>query len=177
MTIVPRSPGGHVLDRRPGCAQRGEEVQFQRRLEIGVGEAQEPIRPDVRRADVVDQDVDPAEPLDGGIHQSCRATGFREIHGHRRDAIEGRQRVDRAGARHDRCPLLGERARRGQADALARSGYDRDLVSQFQIHVARTVQVARAPHRAADLPTPGEPATAAGGMAPGPARRSWCRRG
>ncbi|GGM04192.1 hypothetical protein GCM10007977_001830 [Dactylosporangium sucinum] len=115
-----------VRERRAGRADRGEEVDGQRRGPVLVGHRQEAARAGLHRPDVVDQDVEAAGQGDGGVDQPGRAVRRRQVRRHdvdRRARGElGQLGAGRAGGGHHRDPLLGEPPGDGQADALARPG-------------------------------------------------------
>ncbi len=86
-------------------------------------------------AGVVDQDVDPAELLDGGVDEVLAGGGIGDVGAHRDGLATGAfhqrlrlgQPVDPAGAeRHVRAGL-GERLREGDTESGRRAGHDRHL--------------------------------------------------
>jgi hypothetical protein len=88
----------------------------------------------VDRADVVDEHVDAPVELDRPGDQAGRPIGLGEVHGDRRDAVDPLERLDTARSGDDDRALRRELSDHGQADALARTRDDGDLVGQFEIH-------------------------------------------
>jgi hypothetical protein len=137
--MVP-APRGVIVATAAHRAQRREEVELERGLEVGVADVHEAVEAQLHAADVVDQHVEPAVLLDGVVDEPGRAFGIDQIDGEGLDAFEAVQ--GRHGARpgDDVRALGGELVGHGQADALARPGDHRDLAGQLQVH-ARTLQV------------------------------------
>ena len=126
----------HLRDGGARGAQRREEVHLHRPGEFVVGGGEEAVEADAHAADVVDENVDAAVGFDGAAHQLGRRFGCRQVErdgGDAGDALE-RRHAPRAG--DDLDPLVDERARDGQADALAGAGDDSDLPFELQIHAA-----------------------------------------
>jgi hypothetical protein len=103
-------------------------------LELGVVDGEEALGAQPDPADVVDQDVDAAMPLDRRAHQLLGPVGGPEIGLHRGHPVDALQAVDRPRPGHDARPLVGQRPRHGQADALAGAGDDGHLVGQLEVH-------------------------------------------
>ena len=64
MTIVPPPCSIIACDGCPGRAQRGEEVQLEGAFEVVVAHLEETVQPQLDTANVVDEYVDSAVPLD-----------------------------------------------------------------------------------------------------------------
>ena len=79
MTIAPASLLEHRRDGRARRPQRGEEVDLQRRLEVGVAGREESVEAQVHRADVVDEHVDAAVALDRVGDEPFGPAGLREV--------------------------------------------------------------------------------------------------
>jgi hypothetical protein len=58
-----------------------EEVELQRRLEVGVGDAEEPFDPRVHSIDVVDEHVDAAAEIDRVGDEAPRPVRIDQIDG------------------------------------------------------------------------------------------------
>ena len=140
LTIVPSPCAHHRGDGGARRAQRREEVELERGLEVGVADGEEAVEAQLHAAHVVDQHVEAAVLLDGVADQPGRTLGVGEVDGEGRDAIEPLEGRDGARAGDDVRSLGGELAGHGHTDALARAGDDRDLARQFQVH-GRTLQV------------------------------------
>jgi hypothetical protein len=73
-------------DRRPARAYRGEEIELEDRAPVRVAAAEEPVVRDraarSRAAGVVDEDVEPAERLDGSRDHLGRRAGVHEVGRH-----------------------------------------------------------------------------------------------
>ena len=134
LTIVPPPRAHHRRDRRAGRAQRREEVQLERGLEVRVGGGQEAVEAQLHAADVVDEHVEAPVALDGVADQLSGALGIDEVHGEGRDALEPLQRRHRARAGDDARSLGGQLAGHGEPDPLARAGDDGDFARQLEVH-------------------------------------------
>ena len=77
LTIAPRAALAHPRQRRAGGADGAHQVELERRLPVGVGQLVELA--DLGAADVVDEAVDAAEPLDRGRDDPLRLAGPREV--------------------------------------------------------------------------------------------------
>src|SRR5262249_11745424 len=109
----------------------------------GVGDARTFGEPDV-----VDQDVDAAESIDGPADERLDAGRRRNVDGDRQDLCRiacqhaeiGRRSVESlrpARADGDGAVFGRKGPGTGEAEALAGAGDDRDLVGELQVHVAR----------------------------------------
>ena len=96
-------------------------------------------------ADVVDEDVEPAEAFDGARDDGGGAGLGGHVRGDGQDAIapglgaevgggtiEG---VNSTSGQGDATPFRDERARRGQAEAAAGSGHNGNFVDEFEVHI------------------------------------------
>ena len=136
-----------MRQRQPHHPHGLDQVAFQGAAPVVIGAVGD-ARTAAATADVVDQDVDAAIDGDRGVDQSGRIGGIPNIgsvSGHcGADVAQCRfrlaQRLGRARRQHQPAALGGKRLGGRQADAAARTGDQRDLVSQFQIHAASLPQ-------------------------------------
>ncbi len=123
--------------RQAGGADRGKKRLVERRLPFGVGRSQQIGAR--RAADVVDQDVETAERLDGAADDEldARRGGYVRLHGgdHARPFRGGfdlergiGELLATARAEHHAAALRDERPRAGEAEPAARAGDDGDFV-------------------------------------------------
>jgi len=92
-------------------------------------------------ADVVDEDVQPAKALDGGLHDLLAVGAFFHV-GCQREHFGGRseqfiaQLIDQIGAvdQHQAGAFGGQAQGHAAANALGRAGDHRDLVVKTWIH-------------------------------------------
>src|SRR5262245_20045178 len=132
-----------LLEQRPGCAREphmGEEFQRVALLPIGVGEREEIAAPG--GAGIVDEDVEMAELASRGRDQRGRSGGVAQVErayrglaalaaDRRRDFVERR---GVAAGQQQIAAFIGKRQRYAAANAAARSGYQRDLSLQPELH-------------------------------------------
>ena len=178
----PVPPLAHAREHGLDPAHVAHHVQLPHRLPVGVGQLVE--RPLHRVADVVDETVDPTERRLRGSDERTGPIRFREVDGHpeRGTDVDPRllHRARVPAAQDDRRSLLGEDARRLEADARRRAGDEADAVLKPEIHGAaydsgrdddparpsrrerleRRAALAGACRQAADGPRPGSGACA-----------------
>ena len=120
----------------------GNSVSSNRRLPLGVGGVEQ-IRAG-RPADVVDEDVEPAERVDRPVHDERDSLRRRHVGLHRHDHVRTpRRRLDLerrvrqllGSARADAhpAPFGHERPRAREPKPAARAGDDGDLVGERQV--------------------------------------------
>ena len=133
LTIAPLALLEHVRHRGLAQHERGGGVEVEGALEVAGAGVEE--RPGDGAAGVVHDDVEPAELVDGTAHErdhrvvldhvggdhERRAAEVPDLPGHDLELLGGPGREQDVGTR------LGQRERRGGADAAARAGDDRDL--------------------------------------------------
>ena len=111
----------------------------QRSVATGPGETlvsdlEEAVCPEFHAADVVDEDVDLAVPVDGLAHQPLGAAGLDQVDLDRRDVVEAGQAVDRERARDDVRALGRQQPHHRQADPFAGAGDDSHFLVQLEVH-------------------------------------------
>ena len=74
-------------------------------LEVVVAHVEEAVEPELRAADVVDEDVDASVPSTAVVDESLRAAGLDEVDGDRGDAVDSLERVDVCALRRRRGRL------------------------------------------------------------------------
>ena len=134
LTITPRPCSSMIGSTRPAAPHRREQRAPDLGLDLRLGVLRVRLGPD-RAADVVDQDVDPAEPVAGRGHGRRRAEVALQV-GDERDGLRAlggelvRHLVHEVGAvdQGDRGPLPGRPGGHGLAEALRRAGDHDDLV-------------------------------------------------
>ncbi|GGN81977.1 hypothetical protein GCM10011610_32920 [Nocardia rhizosphaerihabitans] len=88
----------------------------------------------IAAADIVDQDVDPAEFLERGVDDRCRALAGAEIGGNGGGRGLFEFRGDGAGGAEDADTCRGEGFGDGETDAARGAGDDGGLAGEFEIH-------------------------------------------
>src|SRR5213594_2354732 len=126
-----------------------EDLQAPVARPLLVGNLQEVAAADGAR--VVDQDVEPAEPVAGGRRNPVHVVESAQVAG-KDEHLGARLRLDLvrglfeprlvAGADRDPRAFGGEAERDGPTDALATSGHERGLAGQLQIHVGSFLRTA-----------------------------------
>ena len=142
-----------LLQQRPGRAREphmGEEFQRIAVLPVGVGQREEIAA--LGGAGIVDQNVEPAELAPHRLDQRLRRLRRRADRARHTAALRPLPRIDCchiiergrvARGKQEVAALLGERQRNAAADAAARSGHQRGLSPQSQLH--RALLLPRAP--------------------------------
>ena len=124
-------------------ADRREQRLVDRRLPLGVGRAEDVGAAGL--ADVVDQDVDAAEPFDRARHDQLDAGGGRDVGLHRQHHARAARRgfdfhrgfgqpLFAARAQAHAAAFRHQRAGARQPETAARTGDDRYLVGESEIH-------------------------------------------
>jgi hypothetical protein len=103
-------------------------------LELLVARAEEPFEPQLGGAHVVHEDVDALVLAERTLDELRWTVGHGEIDGDGRHALEALQAIDCSRAGHDARAFRDEGARDREADALARSGDNRNSSIEFEIH-------------------------------------------
>ncbi len=135
--IRPPAGGAHVRDRGLHQPDRGQQVRVDRGEHRVVLHVEGAGR--WGTAGVRDQDVQPAEPLDGRRDQPGGGVGLGHVRRDREDLAGelGRRRLQRLGAPGadgDARTLARHRKRRTASEPLRRGGHQRDLPRHPQIH-------------------------------------------
>ena len=130
----------HVRHGQARGADRGEQRFVERRLPFGVGRAEQVGAGGA--ADVVDQDVEPAEHVDGAVDDQLDARRGATRRPARSAIMFGRFAAAStssaasasvsaaARAEHDAAAFGDQRPRAGQPEPAARAGDDRNLVGE-----------------------------------------------
>ena len=131
----PAAPLQQVRDGGPGGPHRSEQIDGQRAQPIVIGDRDEAAEVRLEPADVVHQNVQPAEFGHGLLDQLRRTVGAGQVDGNRVHIVaEPLQRGRGPGAGHHQHTLGRQRRGDGQADALGRAGDHSYLAGQVEFH-------------------------------------------
>jgi hypothetical protein len=124
----------HLPERALGDVEEPAEVHSGDRVEVVGRVVREGLADEDPR--VVDQAVDPSEPIERLLRDALGSLGFADVTLHREVAgLVGA--ADRARGSHDRVAGMTERGHQARADALRRARDDCDLRCPGRAHPTR----------------------------------------